>query len=537
MPNAQNPRMGWKTAVAAFVALATLRLLAADFRYFFEQDEMSLANGIASIMEGHTAYLYHYGPQLGYYRLMALLAGWAGGIAWIPIVMSASSAVAGAVIPTATLFAFRHELSDRLRLLAAAVVTCSPVLWISSQYGNTAVLSAAAGVLGLVILSNKPAARGMAAALALCAGAVLLRADAVVLAPIVALLVYRSSGSLRSAATTLALGAVGVGVVGLLLVAFDPLMTSAGRDVVEHFGDEELRSLFWEHGLWAFSPLVLVFALLGAEELAEQTRTTVWSLVTWAAPVGVFYFGATTTPRYFLLAVVPVAILAAAGIERVVGRARHRRVAWVVCLSLAFAHLWVGLGHFSSSDWTTMLTAPTYETHDGPMPTGALVYQGYHRGDGVLGPSLRRTGPWGTQSYIANAVDPLLERVRQRPASSSPGRILVLLDHWSGHVFQFHALKAGATIVGRDPGPEFMAPTRYLLGATPITTVGIPMGQFDAHRVELSVGDEVWHFLHHSPFPRAAVVAKLGAGLGLEGPVAGVNAGMETYTVVPGIPN
>ena len=180
-----------------------------------------------------------------------------------------------------------------------------------------------------------------------------------------------------------------------------------------------------------------------------------------------------------------------------------------------------------------MLTAPSYPTHDGPMPTGALVYQGYHRNDGVLGPSVGRAGPWGTQAEVSRAVDPQLERVRGPVVPGGPARVLVLLDNWNGHVFQFHALLAGASIIGRDPGVEFMAPTHFSLGGTLLTAVGISDGQFEAlESVDLAPGDEVWHIVPASPFPLEGLRVKLDEGLGVEGPVAGQGSSLEVYRVV-----
>ncbi|MEQ9569892.1 MAG: hypothetical protein RLN75_06850, partial [Longimicrobiales bacterium] len=74
MPSSSDQRLGFGAALAVFGILAVLRLLAADFAYFFEQDEMSLANGVASMLRGNVGYLYHYGPQVGYYRGVALVS-------------------------------------------------------------------------------------------------------------------------------------------------------------------------------------------------------------------------------------------------------------------------------------------------------------------------------------------------------------------------------------------------------------------------------------------------------------------------------
>ncbi|MEQ9569618.1 MAG: hypothetical protein RLN75_05465, partial [Longimicrobiales bacterium] len=459
---------------------------------------------------------------------------WFGGVGAVPLVMTAASALAGAAIPAAALVTFRRELSDGIRLLVAAIVTCAPVLWMSAQYGNTAVVSTAAVAMGLATLSNRPQAAGTALGLTLCAAGVLFRADAVLMAPVVAWLVIRNAGSLRAALLPLGLGALAFGLVWGGLRLFDPWMSAESvQDVAAHFGDDTIISLFWEHGLWAFSPLVLIFALFGAEKLVTDRRDLGWAIALWALPVFVFYFGATTTPRYFLLAVVPVSIAVALGMERIAGAVKRPMLGWAVVLALGFVHLWVGLGHFTSGNWATVFMSPAYGTHDGPMPTGALVYQGYARGDGILQGSINRGGPWGSRAAVPRAADPQLARVRDGAGAERPGRIFVLLDDWNGHVFQFHALKAGATITGRDPGWEHMAPTHFDLNGVPLTAVGIPDDEFaKLDRVDLAPGDEVWHIVPASPFPRAELEAKLPASVDIVGPVDGEGSALEVYRIV-----
>ncbi len=513
-------RFGLTRFLVAFGALLILRLLAADFGYFFEQDEMSIANGVAALLSGRTGYLYHYGPQVGYYWLMRLLAGLAGGIAAVPLVMSASSAVAGAVIPAATFFAFRDQFSDKVRALAAAVAACSPVLWISSQYGNTAIVSTAFVAVGLVILSNRPKPVALAGALALCVAGVLVRADAVLMAPVVALLVVRATRDSAQAAKWLVSGAVGFVVVWLGIRALDPQFGAGAADVVEHFADPELRSTFFESLLWGVSPFVLALALLGARRLLLSSKATFWALAVWILPVWAFYFASTTTPRYFLLASVPISLFAAAEMVSIASSSSRPRLAWAAVTVVAFAHLFVGLGHFAPADWTTALKAPSYDTADGPMPTGALVYQGYHRGLGVFGSSLR-SGGWGSASYIALGLDPQLERLAESSPAQGPRRVYALIDAWNGHVFYFHALQAGATIVGHEPGNEWMSPAELLQGNVTVMVVGVGAEGFDVvSELDVVEGDEVWHVSPEHPFMIDAESAKLPAHLELVGPVA-----------------
>ncbi|MBT8337495.1 MAG: hypothetical protein KJO11_12890 [Gemmatimonadetes bacterium] len=490
------PRLGLGAALAVFGVLAVLRLLAGDFRYFFEEDDMSLANGIAAILQGEPGYyLYRYVPQIGYYRLMAFLTDVVGGVAVVPHVMVASSAIAGAAIPAATLLAFRRQLPDHVRLLAAAIVTCTPALWIASQYGNTAVVASAFTVLGLVMLSNRPGTLGTAIALTLCAVGVLVRADAVLMAPVVALLVFRAARTPRQALLTLAIGAVAFVALWFTLRAADPwTAVSAGGAVASHFQASDLVSRFWEHMLWAFSPIPLIFALFGAEALQRRDRDVFLTLAVWILPVFGFYYGAATTTRYFMLSVVPMGIFAACGVRALASRSGRRALAWPTALLALSLHLWVGLGHFRPADPRSVLTAPGYATDDGRMPTGALVYQGYHRDSGVLGPSLRRSAPWGARQPIAVAMDSELGRIDALSDDAGPARVVVLLDSWNAHVFHFHAFKAGAEFEGRDAGAMFLAPTHFSLNGRDIMTIGIPDGDFEAlDRIAVEVGDEIWY--------------------------------------------
>jgi hypothetical protein len=531
-PQGSASRLGVGAALGVFAVLAVLRILAADLRYFYEEDDMSLANGIASILQGRPGALYRYVPQIGYYHLMAGLSSLFGGIAAVPFVMAISSAVAGAAIPAATLVAFRRELPDHVRLLAAALVTCTPVLWVSAQYGNTAIVAAAVVVPGLVTLANRPGAAGIAWGLALCAAGVLIRADAVLMAPVVVFLVFRAAPSPRKAVTTLLGGAAAFVAVWLGILALDPWgSSSVAGDVGTHFQDVELVSRFWEHLLWAFSPIPLIFALFGADALQRRARSVFLALAAWAGPVLAFYFGAATTPRYFMLAVVPLGILAAVGIDALVGRSPRPRRAWSLALVAAFLHLIVGLGHFRPADWTSVLRGPGYASDDGHMPTGALIYQGYHRGDGVLGMSVRR-GPWGSIMPIATEIDRQLERIVATPATEPPPRILVLLDSWNAHVFQYHALRAGARLKRRDPGLLFMAPTHFTLADRTMVSAGIPDDGFTSlERVALEPDDEIWYVAPVLSRLPDIVSARMPEGLTVRGPVDGAGTQVRVYAV------
>lgn len=531
MPPNVTRHAGLGMAVTLFGVLAVLRLLAADFGYFFEQDEMSLANGIAALMSGETGYLYHYAPQVGYYRLVQAFASLGGGVDAVPLVMSGSAALAGAAIPAASLLAFKNELSATTRWLVAAIVACSPVVWMSSQYGNSAILSTAAGVIGLVVLSNRPGLGGIVLGLALTAVAVLIRADAVLLAPVVVYLVARASGDTKSTLQRLAVGAIAFVAAFALIALVDPEMGGASTDVAEHFGDTDLRSFFWEHLIWAVSPFVLGSAVLGAKSAADRERGVFWATLLWIIPICAFYFGSTTTPRYFLQAVVPISILAALGLRWLATDSARPRLVWGAGLAALFVHMFVGLGHFFPSDRSTLFTAPSYDTDDGPMPTGALLYQGFHRGLGVFGSSLR-AGPWGSRAFLAQAIEPELERLAA-DGPDAPESVLAIFTDWNGHVMHYHTFAAGGRIEAYTPGIEFLAPTVYTVGGTSLTVVGLPRGVLEASELpRLGAGDEVWYVSPREPFPRDLVSRGLPANVEVGDALGPEDGAVVVYPVV-----
>jgi len=471
-----------------------LRLLAGRFGYFFEQDEISLGTGVAALVEGQVGYLYHYGPQVGYYRLaqaLVLLTG--GSVAAVPYVLTTLSAIAGAALPALMLRAFRRELSIRQRVLAAAILACSPIVWVSAQYGNSAVVSAALVMAAVTVLSNRPDRRGIAAGLALYGAAGLVRGDAILAAPAVAWLAWRATRSAAEARGLAYLCVIGGGAALGALFLLDPGMADLGGDVRSHVTDV-IETRFWEHLTWAISPFVLGFALWGLFDIVDR-KLEIWRLlVVWLLPVFAFYFGSATTPRYFLLAAAPLAVLAAFGLERMASGASdaHRTRAWIAVGALAFAHLFVGLGRFHASSWGEIFTAPTYDTHDGPMPTGALIYQGFHGGPGVLGHSLR-AGAWGGRSFAANGMRPQLARLQEPEA---PSRVVALIDGWNGHALHYHLIEAGAELLERSPGDEWLAPHRYQVGNTEVITLGIAGGSLDAlAEFPFEGGDEIWHIV------------------------------------------
>ena len=347
-PGARRQNM---VAVVGFgLALAAARFLAAHYGGFYEGDDISIAAGVAAMRIGSAADFYRYGPQVGYYNLVALLSRLTGGEPLqIPNVMVSLSVVSGVAIPLLGLAAFRADLRRAERWLLAAVLAANPILWMSSQYGNSAMPSVALTVGALVILSNRPGRWGEAAALLLLGIGIVVRADAVLASGAATLLLWRNHGRLREALVRMVLlGATLAAVYALFLVA-DPRMAEFVESVRSHLQNAVLGR-FWEFLLWAFSPVPLVFAVLGLRELAPARPWMFWTLVAWAVPFLGFYFTAATTPRYFLQVAFPLSIAAAVGMLWLVAAVpRFRMATAVLVLGAAFVHLLIGLGDYVPS--------------------------------------------------------------------------------------------------------------------------------------------------------------------------------------------
>ena len=120
-------------AIVVFIVLALVRILAANYYWFFEQDEIGIAVGVAALVRGNDGDLYRYGPQLGYYRLVQCITHVFGGqVMTIPVVMITLSAISGAAIPALTLRVFRATISPSLQESRA-----SSLLQISPQPGKS----------------------------------------------------------------------------------------------------------------------------------------------------------------------------------------------------------------------------------------------------------------------------------------------------------------------------------------------------------------------------------------------------------------
>ncbi|MDX1577080.1 MAG: hypothetical protein R3266_01290, partial [Gemmatimonadota bacterium] len=267
---------GW--VLLTFGVLLLVRWLGAYNVYFLEEDEISLAAGIAALVRDNVGELYRYTPQLGYHRFVewaTLLLG--GDIALVPRLMKLWSVIVGALVPALGLLMFRNLLSRPERWLLVLVLAINPILWRSSQYGNSAMASLGFVVVALTLLSNPGGPWRRALGLGAFGLAVFVRADAVVMAPLFAYLLYRELGSWRTALGWLGgLAAIG-SRAGAVVLATDPRLDGAASALANHMMNAEWTTQFWEYLLWAMSPLPLVFAVLGLRALAADRHVLFWT--------------------------------------------------------------------------------------------------------------------------------------------------------------------------------------------------------------------------------------------------------------------
>ena len=479
-------------------ALLLLRLSGIFNIYFFEEDEISIAAGVAALVRDNIGDLYRYSPQLGYYRLLEIINLATGGVvANIPLQMKVLSAFMGTLLPVLGLFAFRDTLSLRTRWLTALVLVANPVLWKSSQYGNSGLVSMVLACLAIVVLSNRPGRWLEVSALTLFCAAIIIRADVILLVPLLGWLVYRNHGSIGSMLLRGVLTASGLAAAYALIFMIDPRLDSAVSSVATHFSASR-PSKFWEYMVWAISPMPLFLAIVGARKLLDSGPTLLLTLLLWlAGPLG-FYFVSTTTPRYFLLVALPFAIVAAIGIEDVARRLAELTrpaVAWGGVLFGAFVHLAVGLGHIQSGWVASALFAPGFRTDDGHMPTGALVYDSHLRG-GFLAQSFRNPGFSRVREpfWEGVAIEAMLDSLNQDWREEQT--VIVLLDAGFAHAFHYHAQADGAAYLSRVPSQPwlpFSTETWLQTGGARVMTVRRGTDDF-AGMEQLSVraGDEVW---------------------------------------------
>ena len=520
--------------LAVFAGLLVARVLAIWAVYFWEEDEIALALGGAALVADTAGDLYRYTVQVGYYRLVQLVDVLLGGrIDLIPAIVKGMSALAGAVIPAAGFFAFRDELSVRERWLVVLTLAVNPIIWKSSAYGNSAIVATAMATTSLVVLSNRPGPALRVAALALFGLATTVRADTVLLAPVVPLLLWRNEGSFGGALKWSVAFGIAMALVYAAILALDPRADSALGAVARHMASSR-PTMFWEYLLWAMSPVPLMLSIWGMRGLLETRPRLLLLLLVWALPVLLFYFRATTTPRYFTSPAVPLAIAAAVGMSDLATRLRawlRPALASTAVIGLASLHLFLALGRLQS-DWLTQpLYGATFDTHDGPMPTGALLYSTYSDA-GSLARSLphpefgRPGSPYFEPTSFRRAMEVLADPAAARRT------VLVVIDGGWGHAFHWHAHVAGARYTSEPrPGREFWSREIWLeLGNTRVMTVARWWDDYDSlARFDVQAGDQVW-VLGIRPFPEPADLAKLPPGLDLV-PVEGFDSHIRTFAV------
>jgi len=512
-------RATYRWVLLVFGVLLVVRLLGIYNLYFLEEDEISLAAGIAALVRDNVGDFYRYTPQLGYHRIVQWIdLALAGDVSRIPWIMKLWSAAVGALVPALGLLMFRDRLSSRERWLVVLALAVNPILWRSSQYGNTAMASLGFAALTYVFLSNRGGTWTRILGLGFFGLAVFVRADAILLLPLVVFLLYHQLGSLRSTSYWVAgLGLAGVAGAALIFL-LDPRLDGAAAAVATHMFGLDNRTLFWEYLIWAMSPLALVFAVVGVRALSESRLVLLGAVSLGALGPMLFYFRATTTPRYFVLATIPLAIAMAVGMDDVAGRVRSwvgTRLAWLVVIGAATLHLFIGLGQFRIDRLSAIVTDAQIPTHDGMMPTGALLYDTYLRG-GLLNQSFRNPGfgaldrpNWEGVAFVSA----LAELERQRA-----GTVLLLFDAGWDHAFHFHAQAAGATYISRAPSDAsapFASETWLEIGETSLMTIRRGGPDYEnLGRLDLAEGDEVW-ITGTKPFPDESIELKLPTGLEL----------------------
>ncbi len=472
--------------------LLGMRLLAGTFSEFITNDSSALAAGAAALLRGNDGDIYRYGPQFGYYQLVVGLTRLVGGsVMSIPVVMVALSCVASTIIPLAGLYAFRADLSRHERWIAAAVLATSPVIWWSARYPNSPLPSVAMAVMAVTILSNRPNAARELLALALFVGAILIRADAVLVSGAVALILLRNHRQFRPAAVRMVALAGMVACIYAIAFASDSRMRSMLGDIEAHLTNID-ETYFWTYLLFSVSPFPFIFAILGFREMMPERRWLLLVLAALSLPVLAFYFASTTQPRYFLLPSFAIALASAVGMSAIVQLVpRHRRLAVAAVASLASVHLFVGLSRFSPGSRHGWLYQSTLATQEGPMWTGALLFKSY----GMLGhvrPSVFAPA-FGRQLSVERSLRQAFAELSS--AKWNHRHVVLLIEVRFSRIAHFFAQAAGMQIVSKQPGPIWDKPFELTLGGARLSMIGwLAFSSDTTLVVPARTGDEVWAF-------------------------------------------
>ena len=503
----------WSTALILVAGLIVARIAGAYYQFFWEEDELAIAAGVAALVRDSIGSgLYRYGPQLGYYRFAELVdLVLSSQIQLIPYILKTISAVSGALIPVLGLFSFRHYLTPVERWIFAAMLASTPIIWTSSRYGNSAMLQTALAAFALFLLSNRPRITQEILALVLFGLAVLVRADAVFLTPAVALLVWwnHPANRLRALMRIAVFGSIMAVIYGALLV-YDSRMDDIAATTASHFNGR-FPTMFWEYLIWAVSPIPLLLSSLGAGNLLKTRPHLLAFGATWCLFPCAFYYTSLTTPRYFLLPSLVLAMFSAIGAADL-AQAASRMMRPVLALgavgALSIVHVFVGLGHFTSAAEAFQGRA-AFDTHDGPMPTGGLLYKTYNPG----GTFLRdvRYAAFGENHMDGLGFPALFQELR---SAGQKGRTaVVLIDGWFLHGFHYYAQLEGATYLSKQPGPPFALETWLQLGELKIMTVrNVKQFYERTGDFRLNAGDLIYQ-MRGNPFPEAWIDSKLGEGV------------------------
>jgi hypothetical protein len=318
------------------------------------------------------------------------------------------------------------------------------------------------------------------------------------------------------------------------LFAVDPRMDDPLKSVARHMSTPH-PTMFWEYLLWSISPLPFVFSAWGLRSLFDSRPALAGYLLLWCVPTLVFYFRATTTCRYFLNAAVPFAIAGAVGMNELVPRLRgwlRPSIAWATTVGLASLHLFLALGHVMPNQPLEWLYGGTFSTHDGPMPTGALLVRTYLT-PGSLARSLPRP-TFGRQSYPFWEGPSFTHAVNLLADPMAPNRtVVVILSGGFGHAFHYHTQVAHARFTSLPPKGDVMWGRQIWLqlGNSRVMTIGDWTDDYrNLDRFDVKAGDSVWT-LAGGRFSDDAVLAKLPPGFGLA-PAAGFDSHFRMFDVV-----
>jgi hypothetical protein len=369
-----------KIGLVLFLLMFAGRLVFADYGFFYEGDDIFIATGVSALVNHNTGDTYRYGPQVGYYRLVQLICVILGSkVILIPYIMITLSAFSGALIPLLGFFIFRKELCFLERILLVFFMYINPILWTSSRYGNVAIVALLFCVISVVILSNEPNKAAEFIALVLFGAAIFTRADSVLLLPLIAWLTYLNHNSIKKMLTMGIVSGSILLVIYVIILLIDPRMDDIHSTVTAHLFNPNFPTMFWEYFLWSFSIFPIILAVMGFRELIIERSRIFSFIVIWCLPVCVFYYGSTTTPRYFLLIVLPVSLLSVIGLTRLAGiliKKYRPSFVWSILISLSSIHLFIGLGHFKPDSLTNIVREACFWTHDGVMYTGGFIYHG-----------------------------------------------------------------------------------------------------------------------------------------------------------------